>query len=212
MDQCCESDLAMIRTRQGRVLKTVLAINIAMFFVELVAGIVAGSTALLADSLDMLGDSLVYGFSLYVLHRTAVWRVRAAVVKGVVMVAFAGAVLVDAAFKVGSGVPPAVPIMLTIGVLALAANTVCFALLWRHRADDINLRSTWLCSRNDLIANSAVIVSAVMIALVQSRWPDVIVGVGIAGLFLRTAISVFRESLIEFARLRSDDVENAGQA
>ena len=210
MDQCCETDLSTIRHHQGRVLKAVLAINIVMFFVEIVAGIVAGSTALMGDSLDMLGDSLVYGFSLYVLHRTPVWRVRAAVVKGVVMVAFAVAVLVDAAFKIPSGVAPVVPIMLAIGGLALGANAFCFVLLWRHRSDDINMRSTWLCSRNDLIANSTVIVAAILVGALSSPWPDIVAGVGIAALFLRTAVSVFSDSIMEFGRVRTGEVESAG--
>jgi Co/Zn/Cd efflux system component len=90
--------------------------------------------------------------------------------------------------------------MLGTGALALVANGFCFFLLWRHRTDDINLRSTWLCSRNDLIANGAVLAAAVLVAWSESLWPDVIVGVGIAGLFLRTAASVIRESLTELAR------------
>jgi Co/Zn/Cd efflux system component len=93
--------------------------------------------------------------------------------------------------------------MLGVGTLALAANGLCFALLWRHRADDLNLRSTWLCSRNDLVANGAVLVAALFVAGSRSIWPDVIVGVGIAGLFLRTAVSVLRDSLAELDRERA---------
>ena len=99
--------------------------------------------------------------------------------------------------------------MLATGALALTANAVCFYLLFRHRADDINLRSTWLCSRNDLIANSAVLAAAVGVAWSQSFWPDVIVGVGIAGLFLRTAASVLRESWTELDRARASTLEGA---
>jgi cation diffusion facilitator family transporter len=214
MDPCCEDkakELAVVRGRQGRVLAVVLAVNVGMFVVEFAAGLLSGSTALLADSLDMLGDSLVYGFSLYVLHRSLAWRARAALAKGVVMAGFGLGVLVEAYSRLRAGVPPSVPPMLVVGALALVANAYCFSLLWRHRADDINLRSTWLCSRNDLIANGAVLASAVLVAWSRSIWPDVIVGIGIAGLFLRTAASVLRESLIELGRLRSGVLEGAAE-
>jgi cation diffusion facilitator family transporter len=197
MDTCCEAktgELAALRGRQGRVLRVVLGVNLGMFAVELVAGIVSGSTALLADSLDMLGDALVYGFSLYVLARSAAWRAGAALAKGVVMAGFGVGVLGEAALRLAAGIPPQVPMMLGVGALALAANTLCFSLLWQHRTDDVNLRSTWLCSRNDLFANGAVLAAALLVAATESIWPDVIVGVAIAVLFLRTAVSVLRAS------------------
>ncbi len=186
--------------RQRRVLLAVLALNAGMFVVEFGAGLVAGSVALLGDSLDMLGDALVYGFSLYVLQRSLAWRARAALLKGMVMLAFGVGVLIESGLRLRSGLPPEVPLMAGVGALALAANATCFALLWRHRSDDLNLRSTWLCSRNDLIANTAVLVAAAGVARFQSLWPDVIVGVAIALLFLRTALVVLRESSGELAR------------
>ncbi len=213
MDNCCEtkaSEVAAIRLRQGRVLWVVLAVNATMFFVEFGAGLASGSSALLADSLDMLGDSLVYGFSLFVIHRSLAWRARAALLKGAIMVAFGVGVFIEVGFKLGSAVPPLVPAMAAIGTLALAANALCFALLWRHRADDINLRSTWLCSRNDLIANGAVLVAAGLVAWSRSPWPDIAVGIGIAILFTRTASVVFRESIAELGRARTDVLEGAG--
>jgi cation diffusion facilitator family transporter len=213
MDSCCETkaqEIAALRDRQRRVLVTVLGINVAMFVVEFGAGLLAGSTALLADSLDMLGDSLVYGFSLFVLHKSSAWRARAALSKGFIMAGFGIGVLVDSFLTLRAGVPPLVPAMLGVGALALAANSYCFFLLWRHRADDINLRSTWLCSRNDLIGNSAVLVAAVLVAWSSSFWPDVIVGIGIAALFLRTAASVLRESLEDLRRSGGARAENAG--
>jgi cation diffusion facilitator family transporter len=214
MDECCEAkadELAALRVRQGRVLGIVLAVNLTMFFVEFGVGLLAGSTALLADSLDMLGDSLVYGFSLFVLHRSLAWRARAAFLKGVIMAAFGVGVLVEAVVRLRAGVPPLVPAMAAVGTLALLANTFCFSLLYRHRADDINLRSTWLCSRNDLVANGSVLVAAALVAWSGSLWPDLIVGTGIALLFLRTASSVLRESLSELGRHR-DPASNTNGA
>jgi Co/Zn/Cd efflux system component len=187
MDECCEAKTS-----------------------EFGAGLLSGSTALLADSLDMLGDSLVYGFSLFVLHRSLVWRASAALAKGGIMAAFGVGVLLEAAFSLRAGAPPMVPAMATIGALALVANAFCFSLLWRHRADDINLRSTWLCSRNDLIANAAVLAAAVLVAWSGSFWPDLIIGAGIAVLFLRTAALVLRESLRELGLLRRGAMEGAG--
>lgn len=213
MDQCCEaktSELSVLRLRQWRVLAAVLAVNATMFCVEFGAGVLAGSTALLADSLDMLGDSLVYGFSLFVLHRSMVWRSRAALLKGLVMAAFGLGVLAEAILRLRAGVPPAAPAMAAIGAVALAANTLCFVLLWRHRGDDINLRSTWLCSRNDLIANGAVLIAAALVAWFGNLWPDLIVGVAIALLFLRTATLVLRESLAELERAHREQFEGAG--
>ena len=213
MDQCCETkanELAALRLRQWRILAIVLAVNLVMFCVEFGAGLLSGSTALLADSLDMLGDSLVYGFSLFVLHRSLTWRARAALAKGLIMATFGVGVLLEAAFRLRAGVPPLVPTMAAIGTLAFLANAFCFSLLWRHRADDINLRSTWLCSRNDLIANAAVLGAAVLVAWSESLWPDLIVGAGIAVLFMRTAASVLQESLAELGRARSGEFEGAG--
>lgn len=213
MDQCCETktkDLAVLRLRQWRVLAIVLAVNLTMFCVEFGAGLAAGSTALLADSLDMLGDSLVYAFSLFVVHRSLTWRVRAALLKGGIMAAFGVGVLLEAGVRLASGVPPVVPVMAAVGTLAFIANGFCFSLLWRHRGDDINLRSTWLCSRNDLIANVAVLVAAAAVAWSGSPWPDFVAGAGIAALFLRTAGSVLRESLSELARARRGALEGAG--
>ena len=213
MDQCCEakaSELAAIRSRQGNVLRVVLAVNATMFLVEFGAGLASGSSALLADSLDMLGDSLVYGFSLFVIHRSLAWRARAALLKGAIMLVFGVGVLLEVAVKLGTAVPPMVPTMAAIGTLAFAANALCFALLWRHRTDDINLRSTWLCSRNDLIANGAVLAAAVLVAWSRSPWPDIAVGVGIAVLFLRTASIVLRESIAELGRARRNVLEGAG--
>lgn len=212
MDECCEakaSELEALRGRHARVLVVVLVINATMFCIEFAAGLAAESTALLGDSLDMLGDSLVYAFTLYVLYLSRVWRARAALLKGVLMLGFGMGVLVEAGLRLGSGVPPVASTMAGIGALALAANATCFALLWRHRADDLNLRSTWLCSRNDLIANSAVLVAAVAVARLDSLWPDFVVGVGIALLFLRTAATVLRESLAEIVDSRAASAESS---
>lgn len=198
MGSCCEDkscELTAMRQRHGRVLWIVLAINATMFIVEAFAGMAAHSTALLADALDMLGDALVYGFSLFVLARSARWQAGAALAKGSFMLAFGLGVLGEAAHKVFYPVMPSVETMGIVGGLALAANLVCFFLLYRHRADNLNMNSTWLCSRNDLIANAGVLMAAGASYLLASRWPDIIVGAIIAGLFLSSAFGVLKQSV-----------------
>ena len=180
-----------------------MVINALFFVVEAAAGLLANSTALLADSLDMLGDSLVYGFSLYVLWRSAEWKATAALLKGAIMAAFGIAVLLEAVHKLISGVLPAAEVMGIVGLLVLLGNGFCFLLLFRHRSDDINMRSTWLCSRNDIIANVAVLIAALGVKLIGSSWPDILVGGAIAALFLRSALTVLREGFGELRILRS---------
>ena len=200
MSDCCNDkacEVASLREGQAKVLWTVLAINAVMFVVEGYAGVAGRSTSLLADSLDMLGDALVYGFSIFVLTRDARWQARAALGKGVFMLVFGLAVLAEATYKLVVPVMPVVETMGLIGSIALVANLACFFLLYRFRAENLNMSSTWLCSRNDLIANLGVLSAALATYLMASRWPDVIVGVLIAALFLKSAISVIRAAMIE---------------
>ena len=207
MDACCEGKAEEIKTLRGehrKVLIVVLVINAVLFVVEAGAGLLAHSTALLADSLDMLGDSLVYGFSLYVLWRNAEWRATAAVLKGIVMAAFGVAVLAEAVYKVSAAVVPVAETMGIIGLLVLLGNGLCFLLLFRHRSDDLNMRSTWLCSRNDIIANLSVLLAAAGVRIFDSGWPDILVGAAIAGLFLRSASTVLQESFAEMQRLKAE--------
>ena len=197
MASCCEEkgcEVTALRESHARVLWMVLGINALMFVVEGTAGLLAHSTSLLADALDMLGDALVYGFSLFVLARSMRWQAGAALAKGGFMLAFGLAVLGEAAYKVFHPVMPGVETMGIVGTIALAANIVCFSLLYRHRADNLNMSSTWLCSRNDVIANVGVLVAAGATYLLASRWPDIVVGCIIAVLFLRSAFSVLRDA------------------
>ncbi len=198
MANCCQDkscEITAMRANHARVLWIVLAINSVMFVIEGTAGLLAHSTALLADALDMLGDALVYGFSLFVLDRSARWQAGASLVKGLFMLAFGIGVLLEALYKVFVPVMPSAEAMGMVGALALAANLVCFTLLFRHRDDNINMSSTWLCSRNDLIANVGVLFAAGASYLLVSRWPDILTGSLIAGLFLHSAVDVLRRSL-----------------
>jgi cation diffusion facilitator family transporter len=205
MDACCEAkeqELRILRGKQKGVLTLVLIINAVLFVVQAAAGLLAHSTALLADSLDMLGDSLVYGFSLYVLWRSARWKATAAIVKGVIMALFGLGVLAQGVYKMMLGIVPVAETMGIIGMFVLLGNGICFLLLYRHRSDDLNMRSTWLCSRNDILANLAVLVAAGSVILFNSSWPDILVGAGIAVLFLKSAFTVLGESFAELKKSR----------
>jgi len=193
--ESCVADA--LRGRQGKVLKIVLAINALMFLVEMGAGMASHSMALMGDSLDMLGDALVYGFSLYVLARSAKWRAWAALSKGLIMLVFGLGVLGMAVDMVGYSRLPIAETMGSIGFLALAANLVCLLLLTRHRHDDLNMQSVWLCSRNDIAANIGVLLAAVAVAYTASPWPDRVIGLIVAALFLISAFHVMTRALAE---------------
>ena len=200
MGDCCNDkacELEALRGRQSSTLKWVLGINAVMFVVELTAGLMSGSLSLLADSLDMLGDALVYGFSIYVVARGARMKARAALFKGIIMALFGLFVLGQAIYRMTSPHVPVFEIIGAIGLLALAANSLCFILLWRHRSDDINMSSVWLCSRNDLIANVSVLFAAAGVWLTHSGWPDILVGLALAALFVRSALFVLRGAIRE---------------
>jgi cation diffusion facilitator family transporter len=206
MDDCCTDKawaIDLLRKRQTATLRAVLIVNTVMFGVEFVFGLLAGSVALLADSLDMLGDALVYGFSLYVVARDDVWKARVAVAKAAVMGLFGAFVLGQVIYKFVYPQTPTFEAMGAVGALALVANAACFVLLWRHRAEDINMRSVWLCSRNDLLANALVLAAALAVWGLGSAWPDTCAGAFICALFLRSALVVAREARQELARHRS---------
>src|SRR3989344_1228729 len=203
MADCCEDKACTIEAlqeRQRSTLIVVLAINAVMFVVELAAGLIASSTALLSDSLDNLGDALTYGLSLYAVSRGARDKALVALFKG-------GLILTAGLFVLGQVVyrmfVPTLPIFETMGaisLLALAANGSCLALLWKHRTEDINMTSVWECSRNDIASNIAGFVAAGGVWLSHSAWPDLLLGFLLAILFLRSAVRVLRSAITELRR------------
>lgn len=199
MDDCCSkktNELATLAARrdQRRVLVIVLVINAVMFFFEFSGGLIAGSSALMADSVDMLGDAFVYALSLFALSRGLRWEAGAALAKGFIILGFGIAVMIELAMKIVHGVPPSSRLMLAVGSVALVANVTCLALLWRFRATNVNMSSTFECSRNDVASNIGVLVAAALVGLFASPWPDIIVGAAIAAIFLRSAFRVLRSA------------------
>jgi Co/Zn/Cd efflux system component len=189
-----------------RALWIALIVNAAMFVVEIVAAQTAGSTALLADSVDFLGDALNYGLSLFVLSLGVLARGRVALLKGLSMLGFGVWVIGQAAWHVLTGVVPEPVTMGVVGALALAANVGVAVLLFAHRQGDSNRRSVWLCTRNDAISNLAVLVAALGVFGTGTGWPDVIVAGIMAVLALHSGWQVVRLSLGE---LRGGAVKTA---
>lgn len=207
-DACCNNkgdELVRLAHQAGqrRVLILVLTINALMFLVEFGGGLWAGSASLMADSVDMLGDALVYGASIFVLSRSPSWKAGAAALKGGIILFFGLGVLVQIGFKIAHGVPPVSGLMLGFGTLALVANLTCLALLWRFRAQDVNMSSTFECSRNDVAANIGVLVAALLVGWLGSVWPDIAVAGVIALLFLRSSFTVLSQSLAELRSARA---------
>ncbi len=203
MSDCCEPPAldphggdALLR-RQRRVLWIVLVVNGAMFGIEMVSSWLAGSTALLADAIDFLADAATYGLTLYVLTKSARWKAGAALIKGLAMGAFGLWVIGIAVWRASDPVLPDAAIMGSVGVLALAANVGSAVLLFWHRSDDLNMRSVWLCSRNDAIANIAVSLAALAVAVTGTGWADLGVAVVIASLAASAGISVIRQAHAE---------------
>jgi Co/Zn/Cd efflux system component len=181
-----------------RVLIVVMMLNAMMFVLEFGAGLIAGSAALMADSVDMLGDALVYGISLYALDRSLRWRAGSALIKGGFIMGLGFGVLVEIGIKIVWGEPPASGIMLVFGTMALIANLSCVGLLWPYRRHDVNLSSTFECSRNDVFASSGVVAAGLLVSVTDSPWPDIAIAAVIASLFFRSALKVMREAWPQF--------------
>jgi len=207
-DHCCSSKGPELEklARQGeqrRVLVVVLIINAIMFFAEFGAGVIAGSTALMADATDMLGDALVYGVSIYAISRSDRWKAGVAAFKGGFILLLALGILFNVWLKIQSGVPPSSNLMLVFGGLALAANVTCLLLLWRFRGQDVNMASTFECSRNDVVQNVGVLIAAGLVAATNSPWPDIVIGLVMAAVVLRSAVRVLGDSIPQLKAQRA---------
>jgi cation diffusion facilitator family transporter len=195
---CCGSELARGATgAERRTLVIVLLLNAIMFLAEFSAGLLSGSTALLADSLDMLADAMVYALGLFALGRAAHWRTRAALTSGLLQLVLGLGVGVEAGVKLFVDGLPDTATMGIFGVIALLVNSVCFLLLSRYRDGDINLRATWICSRNDMLGNIGVLIAAGLVNWLGALWPDIVIGLLIAAVVVHSAVRVIREARSE---------------
>jgi Co/Zn/Cd efflux system component len=174
-----------------------LWINLSMFLVELIGGAYAHSSALWADSLDFFGDAVNYGISLAVLGASLYWRATVALIKGLTMAAFGLVVMAKVIYAYLLGIPPEAITMGIIGAIALLANVITAVILYAFRDGDSNMKSVWLCSRNDAIGNIAVIFAAIGVFGTGSLWPDMIVAVIMASLGLTAGYQVVKQALQE---------------
>jgi Co/Zn/Cd efflux system component len=192
MSAHCQSHTTQDNTdpRYRRILWIALIINVMMFFIEIGAGLKSGSVSLLADSVDFFGDAANYGLALWALSMAAVWGSRVALFKGITMLLFGAVVLARTAWSAWIGEMPEAITMGTIGLLALTANLFVAALLYQYREGNANMRSVWLCTRNDALGNIAVLIAGIAVWGTSSAWPDLAVAVIMAGLAIHSGIQV----------------------
>ena len=178
-----------------KVFWTVLVINIVLFAIELGYGIVSHSNALLADSLDNLSDAFVYGISLFVVSRGMTAKANASLAKGGVMALLGFFVIGESVYKILHPAIPVAEVMTMVGMVAIIANATCLWLLTRHKHADLNARSAWACSLNDVIGNVSVIVASFLVTYFHSMWPDVLISLMLATIVLHSSVGVIREAL-----------------
>jgi Co/Zn/Cd efflux system component len=202
---CCNHETGRFEgasPRYRRILWLVIALNASMFLVEVVAGALAGSMSLQADALDFIGDAATYGLTLAMIGRPLAWRASAALFKGASLAAFALFVLAATLYRVFVLGTPEPVVMGVVGFMALAVNLGSALLLYRFRDGDANVRSVWLCSRNDAIGNVAVLLAALAVAWTGTAWPDLAVAAGMASLFLWSSFLILRQARAELADAR----------
>lgn len=199
MSGCCDNECSVnaLRERQRGTLQIVLGINALMFLVIVGAALYGNSTALLADSLDNLGDALTYGLSLYAVSRGARAKAKVALFKGMLILLAACAVAGQIIYRLMVPSLPVFEVMGAFSLLGLAANLACLYLLWQHRHEDVNMSSVWECSRNDIASNLSVFVAAGAVWLSGSGLPDIAVAIGLVWLLLRSAARVISSALAE---------------
>ena len=199
MSGCCNDSCAIdaLRERQRGTLRIVLGVNAIMFLVIALAALYGKSTALLADSLDNLGDALTYGLSLYAVSRGAAVKAKVALFKGGLIFLAAFAVATQVVYKIFVPSVPIFEVMGAFSLLGLVANSFCLYLLWRHRHEDVNMSSVWECSRNDIASNLSVFVAAGAVWLTGSGWPDILVALGLVWLLIRSSIRVISSAMVE---------------
>ena len=212
---CCEHDhdhehlKAADTPRYRRVLWVALTLNAAMFAVEIGAGFRSGSVSLLADAIDFFGDAANYGVTLAVLSMGLAWRARAAVLKGLSMVGFGLFVAGKTLWSATQGLPPEALTMGLVGALALGVNVAVALMLYAFREGDANMRSVWLCSRNDAIGNVAVMLAALGVFGTGTAWPDLAVAAVMAALALSGGWSVLRQARGELGRTGAGQAKRA---
>jgi len=204
----CGCEMEAQNDQERKTLVIVLGINAFMFVFELVLGLVAESTGLIADSLDMFADASVYSIGLYAVGKSAVLKGKAAKLSGIVQIVLAVLVLFDVLRRFILGSEPVSALMMGVGVIALVANSICLSLISKHRDGGIHMRASVIFSTNDVIANIGVIVSGALVWALGSRYPDLVIGLIIAAVVLRGGIRILKEAMEHQAGLSSVSCKN----
>lgn len=190
----CGCEIEITDKVQKGTLITLLAINAFMFLFEIGLGWYAQSTGLIADSLDMLADAIVYAIGLYAIGKSLKHKANAALISGYFQGTLGLIILIDIIRRVFIGSEPVSLLMMAVGVIALIANVYCLRLIDKHKDGDVNMRASWIFSKNDVIANSGVIISGLLVWLLDSRWPDLIIGTVIALVILNGARLIIKDA------------------
>ncbi len=190
----CGCEIEIRDREERRTLVTLFVINGVMFLVEIVAGIIGDSTALIADSLDMLADASVYAIGLYAVGKSLLVKARAAQLSGIFQVLLGLGVLLDILRRAVLGSEPEPSFMIVVGLIALVANTVCLILIHKHRNGEVHMRASWIFSKNDVIANLGVISGGLLVIWLGSSWPDLIIGLVIAAIVIRGGVHIMKDA------------------
>lgn len=193
----CDCSIDIESTEQRRVLWALLSINAAMFAAEIIAGVIAESTGLIADSLDMLSDATVYALGLYAVGKASRVKIRAACLSGYFQIALAIGVAVEITRRLIWGSEPEPLFMIGVSIIALIANIVCLVLISRYRDGEVHMRASWIFSKNDVIANAGVILAGVLVHVLDSRMPDLLIGTLIVLVVLRGGMAILRDARVE---------------
>lgn len=196
----CGCEVTLKNNEQKRVLYWLLAINAVLFVAEFGIGWFAQSTALIADSLDMLADAVVYAIGLYAVGRAAHHKARAAMLSGYFQMALGLLIIADIVRRAYFGSEPASGLMMVMGSVALVGNVICLVLIQKHRHGDVNMRASWIFSSNDVIANAGVIASGALVGWLNARWPDMVIGCIIVVIVLRGAQMILKDARKELAQ------------
>ena len=190
----CDCGTKQANELERKTLIALLCVNSLMFVAELTMGWFAQSTGLIADSIDNFADATVYGVSLYVVGKGVLKQARSAHISGVLQIVLGVGVLLEVFRRLIYGSEPQSLLMFAVGILALLANVICLKLIWKHREGGVHMRASWIFSTNDVIANLGVIISGVLVATLNSRYPDLIIGTIISIVVVSGGISILRDA------------------
>lgn len=190
----CGCEIEIQNKEQSRILIILLVINALMFCVEIILGVVSESTALIADSLDMLADATVYSIGLYAVGRPLSAKTKAAHISGVFQIILGIFVSIDILHRFIAGSEPEPLFMTAVGVVALIANVICLQLISKHKEGEVHMRASWIFSKNDVIANLGIIIGGILVYIFNSRFPDLLIGLAISIIVIRGGIQILKES------------------